>query len=138
MKVQIERVNQAVHMLATNEDGNQVSIDGSLKAGGENAGFRPMQLLLAGIGSCSAIDVIDILKKQRQELEDIKVEVRGDREEGEAPNLFKSVYIHFSLKGALDEKKVKKAIDLSMQKYCSVARILEKTAELKYDFSINK
>lgn len=123
-------------MKATNEDGAVIHVDGADSVGGENKGFRPMQLLLAGLGSCSSIDIISILKKQKQPLEDIKVLVDGEREKDKIPSLFQGIHIHFILQGKLDEKKVKRAVDLSMMTYCSVTKTLEKTAEITYSFEI--
>jgi putative redox protein len=136
MKIELQRKNKAVHLEAVNEDGATIQIDGSPAVGGENKGFRPMQLLLAGLGGCSTIDIVSILKKQRQELEDIRVVVDGEREPNVEPSLFRDIHVHFILKGDLDADKVKKAVDLSMEKYCSVAKTLEKTARITYDFEI--
>jgi putative redox protein len=136
MRITLERMNQAVHMKATNEEGAVVHVDGAAKVGGENKGFRPMQLLLAGLGSCSSIDIVGILKKQKQPLEDLQVLVDGEREDKKVPSLFRDIHVHFILKGDLDEKKVKRAVDLSMKTYCSVTRILEKTANVTYSFEI--
>jgi putative redox protein len=123
-------------MKAINEEGAELHIDGAEKVGGENKGFRPMQLILAGLGSCSAIDIISILKKQKQPLEDIRILIDGEREKDKIPSLFEDIHIHFILKGKLDEKKVKRAVDLSMNSYCSVTKILEKTAKITYSFEI--
>ncbi len=136
MKIQLRRKNNAVHFEAVNEDGAAIQMDGSPAVGGQNLGFRPMQLLLAALGGCSTIDIIGILKKQRQEVRDIKIVVDGQREPGVEPSLFQAIHVHFELTGNLDEDKVRKAVDLSMQKYCSVAKTLEKTATIAYDFSI--
>lgn len=137
MRINLIRQNSAVHFEAVNEDGAKINIDGSPDIGGENKGLRPMQLLLAGIGGCSAIDIVSILKKQRQNLEDLQIDIDGTREEGAVPSLFKSIHVHFKLKGELDDGKVKKAVDLSMTKYCSVAKTLEKTAKITFDYEIN-
>lgn len=123
-------------MEATNEEGAKLIMDGSSDVGGVNGGLRPMQLLLAGIGGCSTIDVIEILKKQKQPLEDIKVDVEGGRDDNEVPSLFKFIHLHFILKGNLETDKVERAINLSMEKYCSVAKTLEKTATISHSFSI--
>jgi len=136
MKIELQRKNTAVHLEATNEDGATIQIDGSPAVGGENKGFRPMQLLLAALGGCSTIDIVGILKKQRQGLEDIRITVNGEREPNVEPSLFQDIHVHFTLKGALDEEKVRKAVELSMEKYCSVAKTLEKTARITYDFEI--
>jgi putative redox protein len=137
MKIEIERQNNAYHMIAANEEGNTVSVDGSPEIGGEGKGVRPMQLLLSGIGSCSAIDVISILKKQKQDLRDLKITVNGEREEGKIPAVFTKIHLHFHLYGDLNEAKVARAIQLSMEQYCSVSKMLEKSAEITYDHEIS-
>ncbi len=136
MKIEINRLNDAVHLQAVNEDGNTISMDGAPTIGGINAGFRPMQLLLAGLGGCSSVDLIDILKKQRQDLRDIKITIDGDREKQAAPALFTDIRMHFRLYGSLDKQKVERALDLSVNKYCSVGKILEKTARISYTYEI--
>lgn len=136
MRIILERMNQAVHLKASNEAGAEIHIDGAAEVGGENLGFRPMQLLLASLGSCSSIDIISILKKQKQPLEDIRIVVDGERQKDNIPSLFEEIHVHFILKGKLDEKKVKRAVDLSMKSYCSVTKTLEKTARITYSFKI--
>jgi putative redox protein len=138
MKIDITRKNGSYHMQAVNDTGNTVDMDGSPAIGGENKGFRPMQLLLAAVGGCSTIDIVSILRKQREPLEDISLTVNGEREPNVEPSLFRDIHVHFTLKGNLSEEKVRKAVDLSMQKYCSVAKTLEKTAKITYDFSIER
>lgn len=136
MKIFIKRIGDAVHMEATNKDGAVLSMDGSPAVGGVNAGMRPMQALLSSLGGCSGIDVIDILKKQKQDLQNFSIEINGQREDKPAPSVFTDIHVHFTLSGNLDESKVKRAVDLSMTRYCSVARILEKTAKISYSFTI--
>lgn len=137
MKISIQRLNDAVHMEAKNEDGVTLQMDGTGEIGGINGGFRPMQMLLAAAGGCSAIDVVGILKKQKQNPDDLKIEVTGDRVKVKEYSEFKTVHIHFILKGAhLDEKKLARAIDLSINKYCSVSKTLEKTAKVTSSFEI--
>ena len=138
MKIDITRKNGLYHMQAVNDTGNTIDMDGSPAIGGENKGFRPMQLLLAAVGGCSTIDIVNILRKQREPLEDIQITVDGEREPNVEPSLFRDIHVHFTLKGNLSEEKVRKAVDLSMQKYCSVAKTLEQTAKITYDFSINR
>jgi putative redox protein len=91
-----------------------------------------MQMLLMGLGGCSAIDVIAILKKQRQDVKDYKMVISGGRETGKEPSLWKDVTIEFHLYGDIDPDKATRAVDLSVNKYCSVAATLEKAgAEIK-------
>ncbi|MBK9509680.1 MAG: OsmC family protein, partial [Cytophagaceae bacterium] len=101
-------------------------------------GARPMELLLMGLGGCTSIDVILILKKQRQALEDIKLVIEGDREkiEGTEMSPFRKINIHFILKGNLDAKKVEKAIELSMEKYCSATAQLSCSAQITHTYEL--
>jgi putative redox protein len=136
IKVELNRLNDAFHMEARNEQGSVVHIDASPDIGGENLGMRPMQLLLAAFGGCSVIDIINILKKQRQDLQDVKVTVTGEREKDVVPSLYTEVHVHFKLFGNLDKDKAEKAVSLSVDKYCSVAKTLEKSAKVTYSFEI--
>ncbi|MEX0660844.1 MAG: OsmC family protein [Balneolaceae bacterium] len=136
MKISIQRLNDDVHMEAKNEDGVSLHMDGTGDIGGINAGFRPMQMLLAAAGGCSAIDVIGILKKQRMNPDDLKIEVTGERVDVENYSEFKSIHLHFIFKGNLDKGKVDRAINLSLNKYCSVSKTLEKTAKITSSFEI--
>lgn len=138
VKIELSRLNDDFHLEAVNELGNSVHIDASPDAGGSNLGMRPMQLLLAAMGSCSSIDIIGILKKQKQNLRDIKVTVTGEREKDTIPSVYTEVHAHFRLYGNLDPDKVQKAVSLSVEKYCSVAKTLEKTAKVTYSVEILK
>jgi len=129
-------VSDDFHLEAVNENGNSVYIDASPDIGGTNKGMRPMQILLAALGGCSSIDIINILKKQKQELKDIKITVTGEREKDAVPSLYTEVHAHFKLYGKLDKDKAQKAVSLSVEKYCSVAKTLEATAKVTYSFEI--
>jgi len=136
MKIELKRVNENFHFKAVGAAGVEVNIDAAESVGGINAGARPMELMLMSVGACSSIDVIQILKKQKQEIDDFKVTVDGEREADKIPSLFKEIRIHFTLKGKLDRKKVDRAIELSINKYCSASAILKKTAVINYSFDI--
>ncbi|MEM6264796.1 MAG: OsmC family protein [Bacteroidota bacterium] len=136
MNITLHRENDAVHFEALNAEGQVVHTDGSEAAGGEGKGFRPMELLLVGLGSCSAIDVVLILKRMRQEIDDIKIEVQGARDSDEVPSVFRKIHVHYTLIGQLDPDKVERAINLSMEKYCSATRMLEQMAEITHSFNI--
>ena len=136
IKIELNRLNDAFHMEASNEDGRSVHIDGSPDIGGTNQGMRPMQLLLAAMGGCSSIDIISILKKQKQPLRDVKVTVTGNREKDAIPSLFTEVHTHFRFYGALDADKVSKAVVLGVEKYCSVAKTLSYKAKITHSFEI--
>jgi putative redox protein len=132
MTVDLQRVDDAFHFEAKGVSGVTLDIDGSVDIGGHNAGARPMEMLLMGLASCSAIDVIVILNKQKQVIDDFRIQVRGQREADATPAPFKSIHIEYLLKGALDETKVRRAIDLSMDKYCSATAQLRPTAEITW------
>lgn len=139
VKIELTRMDNAYHMAATNERGNVMHLDNNIESGGQGAGIGPMQSLLAALGGCSVIDVVDILKKQRQNLTDIKLTINGEREPGATPSLYKTVHIHFKLFGEVDPDKASKAIALSVEKYCSVAETLRRAgATVTYDFEILK
>ena len=129
-------MNDNFHMEAVNEQGAKVQMDASPDVGGENLGMRPMQMLLAAMGGCSSIDVINILKKQKQPLRDIKVTVTGEREKDVVPAVYTEVHAHFKLFGDLDKEKVARAVNLGVEKYCSVAKTLEANAKITYSIEI--
>lgn len=139
MRITLKRIDSDFNFEASNEDGNTISIDASVGIGGNNKGMRPMQLLLAAIGSCSAIDIVSILRKQKQEIIFFDIEVDAEREDVlvEGVSLFKTIEVHFILKGNIDVTKVERAVKLSMEKYCSVSKILEPTAIITYKVSVN-
>ena len=122
--IELTRVAGDFGFTATDEQGKEVRMDSSPESGGGDFGVRPMQLLLSALAGCSAIDVITILKKQRQEVTDYKMTVKGEREQGKEPSLWKTISIHFKLYGNIEEDKAKKAVELSLNKYCSVAETL--------------
>jgi putative redox protein len=136
MKIELNRLNDGFHLEAVNEQGKVVHIDASPDIGGTNQGMRPMQLMLTAMGGCSTIDIINILKKQKQPLRDIKIIVEGEREKDAVPSLFVAVHVHFKLFGDLDKEKVSRAVSLSVDKYCSVAKTLEHKAKITHSFEI--
>ena len=132
-KIELSRVSGDFGFDAKDENGHIVKMDSNPQGGGLDYGVRPMQMLLMGLGGCSAIDVISILKKQRQDVRDYKMVINGDRQAGVEPSLWKDVDIEFHLYGNIDPDKAQKAADLSVTKYSSVAATLVKAgAEIKY------
>jgi putative redox protein len=139
VKIEMTRMDDAYHMAATNERGNVLHLDNNVESGGKGAGFGPMQSLLSSLGGCSVIDVVSILKKQRQDLKDIKVTITGEREPGATPSLYQKAHVHFKLFGDIDKDKAEKAVALSVEKYCSVAETLRRAgAKITFDFEIIK
>ena len=139
MEVVLNRLDQDFHFEAKGSSPIPVHIDAAEGIGGHNAGARPMELLLMGLGGCTAIDVILILKKQRQVVEDFQIRVSGDREkiEGTEKTPFRQINIQFELKGAIDGNKALKAIQMSMDKYCSATAQLEPSATITHTLVLN-
>jgi putative redox protein len=135
MKVEIERKNDKVYLEATNEQGIIVKMDGSPDIGGEDLGARPMQLVLMALGGCTSMDMLSMLKKMREEVKGYKVTVDAERAT-EHPMVFTKIHIHYSLEGNLKKENVEKAINLSMDKYCSVTHMLNSTATITHSFEI--
>jgi putative redox protein len=132
------RVKWLDHMTFVGESGSghAVVMDGAAEFGGRDLGIRPMEMLLLGVGGCTAFDVVSILKKSRQAIVDCEVLVDSDRAE-EVPKVFTRIHIHFIVSGNnLDPDKVEKAVSLSADKYCSASKMLEKAAEITHDFEI--
>lgn len=116
--------------------GHSVIMDGAPEAGGRNLGFRPMEMLLLGLGGCSAFDVMMILKRGRENVTDCVVELDAQRAETD-PKVFTKVAMHYTVTGrALDRKKVERAVSLSAEKYCSASAIIAKTAEIEHTIEI--
>ncbi len=126
IRIEMSRVNGDYGFEAKDSNGHTVRMDTSPETGGQNFGVRPMQMLLMGLGGCSGIDIVSILKKQRQDLRDIKTFIEAEREAGKEPSLWSKVNIVFELYGDIDHEKAERACALSMDKYCSVAETLRR------------
>lgn len=136
MNVTLKRKTGPYHFEITSNDKHSVLTDGSLKIGGQNLGMRPMELFLASLASCSTIDVVYILKKQRQTVEDISVEVKGRRRENEVPAIFTHIHLHFIITGDIKPKKVEFAIERSVKTYCSVSKMIDQVVNIETSYEI--
>lgn len=125
-KVTLKRVNGDYGFDTVSENGTVIKLDTNPDMGGQEYGARPMQVLLNALAGCASIDVISILKKQRQEITDYAVTVTGEREAGVEPSLWKEIELVFEITGNVDEGKAQRAVEISMNKYCSVAITLTK------------
>ncbi len=135
MKARLKLIEN-VCLLGEADSGHGIVIDGAPEIGGRNLGTRPMELVLIGLGGCSAMDVLSILKKQRQTVTDFMIEAQAQRRE-EEPKVFTEIHLHYIIKGrGLKENHVKRALELSTQKYCSVSAMLDKTAKITYDYEM--
>jgi len=120
----------------TTESGHSVLMDAAPEVGGENKGARPMEMVLLGLGGCTSIDVIMMLQKAKQAVEDCQVEIRSERSDS-IPKVFTKSHVHFKITGQdLNPKKVERAVNLSAEKYCSVSKMLEASVEMSHDFEI--
>lgn len=135
INIEVNRVHGDFGFEAKDAYGHSVQIDTSPETGGTNFGVRPMQLLLMAIGGCSGIDIISILKKQRQEVTSFQTKIEGEREQGVEPSLWTTVNLIFELKGNIDLEKAKRACQLSLEKYCSVAETLRR-AGCKFNWEV--
>ncbi|MEN2994738.1 MAG: OsmC family protein [Thermodesulfovibrio sp.] len=118
--------------------GHAIVMDGSPDVGGENSGMRPMELLLVGLGGCSGMDIISILKKKKQDVRGLEINVKGKQPE-DYPKRFTEIEIEFIIKGKnISEEAVKRAIQLSMEKYCSVKATLEHSAKIIHSYKIEE
>lgn len=124
IQIEVNRVNGDFGFEAKDAAGHIARMDTSLETGGLDFGIRPMQMLLMGLGGCSGIDIISILKKQRQPVEGFRILIEGKREPGKEPSLWQTINLVIELKGTIDPDKAQKACELSMEKYCSVAATL--------------
>ncbi len=135
MKARVKWVEN-VTFLAESETGHAMVMDGAQEYGGRNLGPRPMELLLMGMGGCTAFDVVLILKKSRQAVADCVVELEATRADTD-PKIFTAIHVHFIVKGTeLNEKHVARAVELSAEKYCSASIMLGKTAKITHDYEI--
>ena len=138
-KVELTRVHGDYGFEVKDADGHAVKIDNSPDHGGDNFGVRPMQLLLMGLAGCSGMDVISILKKQRQTVTDYKTIVYGEREVGAEPSLWKSIELEFIIYGDVEKGKAERAVELSINKYCSVAATLMRSGtSIKWSVKVEK
>lgn len=135
MNITLKKSDDGYQMEATNADGLTIRTDGGSNIGGTDDYFRPMQLVLTALGSCSSIDVILLLKKQRQPLEDLVVEIKSKRADTD-PKVFTDIHVLYKLYGDLNDKKAERACRLSMEKMCSVSKMLEKSVNITWSYEL--
>lgn len=135
MKARVKLI-EGVSFVGQTESGHAVVMDGPPDSGGKNLGPRPMEMLLLGLGGCSAFDVVHILRKSRLDVHDCVAEIDALRAETD-PKVFLKIHVHFIVTGkALDPKRVEQAVKLSAEKYCSASIMLGKVADITHDFEI--
>ena len=135
MKITLNRINDDYLFECTNAAGNKIILDNTSQP--DAKGVSPMETVLMAVAGCSGIDIVSILKKQRQIIEDFSAEVEGERIQVDEAKPFKSILVKFFLQGVIDPKKALKAAELSFEKYCSVSKTLEPNVTVSYEVFVN-
>lgn len=136
MKTRIKYIEN-VCLIGESESGHGLIIDGSPEIGGRNLGVRPMEMILMGLGGCTTMDILTILRKKRQNITDCVIEIDSQRQDT-IPKIFSKIHLHFIITGDnLNDKHVQQAVQLSVEKYCSVYAMLKNSVEISYDYEIN-
>lgn len=137
MKTRITWLEDMTYV-ARSPSGHALVLDGPPELGGHNLGPRPMEMVLMGMGGCTAVDVVHILRKARQDLRGCELQVEAERADS-GPKVFTRIRVHFILTGKdLSAKHVERAIELSAEKYCSASIMLGKTAQITHTFEIRE
>ncbi|RKZ87906.1 MAG: OsmC family protein [Gammaproteobacteria bacterium] len=135
MKARVKWIEDLM-FLGESGSGHTVVMDGPKKLGGHDTAIRPMELLLLGMGGCTSFDMVQIMKKARQDIRDCVVEIDSERSD-EIPQVFTKIHVHYKVTGKnLKETQVKRAVVLSTERYCSASIMLGKTAEITHDYEI--
>lgn len=133
MNVRLEQINDAIQFRAQAESGYDVTI---ASADGQE-GARPMELVALSLGGCSSIDILSILEKQRQTVDAFRVDVEAERVTDRVPAVFTALHLHYHVEGEVEPEKMRRAVNLSLETYCSVSRMLAATASISYAFTVN-
>lgn len=135
LNAKVKWVNN-LQFVGESKTGHAIVMDGDAEVGGNNTGMRPMELLLVGLGGCSGMDVASILKKKKQQVAGLEININGQKADSH-PKKFTEIEIQFIISGKdISEEAVKKAVELSMDKYCSVKATMEGTAKISYSYKI--
>lgn len=135
MKITLNRINNDYLFECSNQSGNKILLDNTSQP--DAKGVSPMESILMAVAGCSGIDIVSILKKQRQEITNFSAEVEGERVQVDDAKPFKSILVKFFLEGNVDPKKALKSAELSFDKYCSVSKTLEPNVEISYEVYVN-
>ena len=135
MKITLNRINDDYLFECTNAAGNKIMLDNTSQP--DAKGVSPMETVLMAVAACSGIDMISILKKQRQNIQDFSAEVEGERVQVDEAKPFKAITVKFFLEGEIDSKKALKAAELSFEKYCSVSKTLEPNVKVNHEVHVN-
>ncbi|MDP1708770.1 MAG: OsmC family protein [Gammaproteobacteria bacterium] len=135
MKARVKWIEDS-SFVAQSGSGHSVVLDGPPEAGGKNLGVRPMEMVLMGLGGCTAFDVVEILKKRRETIAGCSVEISAERADT-VPKVFTRIHLHYIVSGSdVKEESIRRAVELSAEKYCSVSMMLNKSAVITHDYEI--
>ena len=130
------RLIQDMQFAGTATSGHSLTLDADQEAGGHNTGFRPMELLLVAFGGCTGMDVISMLRKKRQQVTGLEMNVKGEKT-SDYPKIYKEVHVEYVVKGkGVQKEAVERAIGLSLDKYCSVGATLAKAGTITHSYKI--
>lgn len=135
MNLKLSRIEEPFVMELTNQSGNSCYLDANPAIGGKEKGFRPMELLAGSLAACASIDVLNILKKQRIELKNYQVEIQASRKDA-TPSPFEQIHLIFEFEGNVDQEKLQRNIELTLEKYCSVSACLSAEIKITYEIKI--
>ena len=136
MKIHLKRSNDAVLFEASNERGHTIMVEGGRSVGGKDTAPYPTELFMMSHAACTAVDIVDLLKKMRQPLQHLEIELDGQRAQDQLPKLFTSIHLHYKLYGDIKPSKAEKAISLSVEKYCTISKMIDHIAKITYSFEI--
>jgi len=136
MKIHLKRVNDSVRFEATNARGHKVLLEGSKNIGGEDIAPSPTEYLVMAQAACTAIDIVELLKKMRQNLQHLEIESTSERAQDMVPRLFTHIHLHYLIYGDVDPSKAEKAISMSIDKYCTVSKMIDSIAKITHSFEI--
>ncbi len=136
MKITLKRVNDAVRFEASNDRGHSVIVEGGHSAGGLDEAPYPTELFLMSQAACTAVDIVELLKKMRQPLIHLEIEAEGHRAQDQIPRIFTGIHLHYKIYGQVAEGKAEKAISMSIEKYCTISKMIDQVAKITYSFEI--
>ena len=136
MKITLTRVNDAVRFEAKNERGHTVLVEGGKSVGGEDLAPYPTEYLMISQAACTAVDVVELLKKMRQPLSHLEIEAEGLRARDQVPKIFTGIHLHYKLYGNIKKGKAEKAIAMSIEKYCTVSKMIDQVTNITFSVEI--
>ena len=136
MKITLSRINDSVLFQAQNERGHAVLVEGGTSVGGHNEAPSPTEYFIISQAACTAIDIVELLKKMRQPLSHLEIETDAQRAEDQVPKIFTGIHLHYKLYGDIKKEKAEKAITMSIEKYCTVSKMIDSVAKITFSFKI--